>query len=308
MPRSLSASAVPPWRLAVGAMLSVQLGSALSVPLNDTVGAAGRLSLRLSFGALAFLVLARPPLRSIGRVDLPPLIGLGVFSGLVTICFLAAIKRTTLGTAVAIEFLGPLTVAAIRSHSSRALVWPGLALVGVLGLTGPLEGGIDLAGLTFAALGAVGWAGSILLTRHVGDRFTGVTAASMSGPIVAATAAVIGVPQADGHISLEVVLTAAGLAFLVPVLQYALDMLALHRMTPTAFGTLMALEPAIGLAPGLTVLSQHPPAIQLGLIALVVLAGAGAQRGRRRLVSTSTTSTTTRQEHVVPPANTAEPA
>jgi len=121
-------------------MLSVQLGSALSVPLIGAVGAAGTAWLRLTAGAVVFLVIARPPLRSIRRIDLPPLIGLGVVSGLVTICFLAAIERIPLGTAVAVEFLGPLTVAAVRSHSVRALSWPGLALIGVLGLTDPRVG------------------------------------------------------------------------------------------------------------------------------------------------------------------------
>lgn len=76
--------------------------------------------------------------------------------------------------------------------------------------------------------------------------------------------------------------TAAGLALLLPVLPYPLEMLALRRMTPTAFGTLMALEPAIGLLLGLVVLSQQPSGVQTVGIALVVLAGAGAQRGGRR--------------------------
>ncbi len=277
-----AASPVPPWTLAVGAMLSVQLGSALSVPLIGAVGAAGTAWLRLSIGGLVFLALARPPLRSIRRADLPALLGLGVISGLVTICFLAAIERIPLGTAVAVEFLGPLTVAALRSHSRRTLVWPGLALLGVVGLTEPWQGTIDLAGLSFAMLGAVGWAGSIVLTQHVGDRFTGVTALSMTVPIAAATAAVVGVPQAAGHLTLHVVIAAAGLALLFPVLQYALDLLALRRMTPTAFGTLMALEPAIGLLLGLLILTQHPSPLQIAAIALVVLAGAGAQRGGRR--------------------------
>ena len=44
-------------------MLSVQLGSALSVHLIWTVGSAGTAWLRLSMGALIFLALARPPLR-----------------------------------------------------------------------------------------------------------------------------------------------------------------------------------------------------------------------------------------------------
>jgi hypothetical protein len=50
---------VPPWTLAVAAMLSVQLGSALSVPLIDTAGAAGTAWLRLTAAALAFLALAQ---------------------------------------------------------------------------------------------------------------------------------------------------------------------------------------------------------------------------------------------------------
>lgn len=83
------AGSVPPWTLAVGAMLSVQLGSALSVPLIGTVGAAGTAWLRLSVGAVVFLIIARPPLRAVRRADLPALVGLGVVSGLVTICFLA---------------------------------------------------------------------------------------------------------------------------------------------------------------------------------------------------------------------------
>jgi inner membrane transporter RhtA len=283
-------------------MLSVQLGSALSVPLIGTIGAAGTAWLRLTVGALVFLVLARPPLRSTRRADLPALLGLGVITGLVTICFLAAIERIPLGTAVAVEFLGPLTVAAIRSHTIRALLWPGLALIGVLGLTEPWQGLVDFAGLGFAALGAVGWAGNIVLTQHVGDRFAGVTALSMTMPGAALTAAAVGVPQAAGHLSVQVVAAAAGLALLFPVLQYALDMLALRRMTPTAFGTLMALEPAMGLVLGLIVLAQHPSAIQLAAIALVVLAGAGAQRGGRRI-----TSTDSQQDHVLLPLNAAEP-
>jgi inner membrane transporter RhtA len=79
-------------------------------------------------------------------------------------------------------------------------------------------------------------------------------------------------------------------------------MLALRRMTPTAFGTLMALEPAIGLLLGLLVLSQHPSPLQLAAIALVVLAGVGAQRGGRR-----SPSTTTAQDTVPPALTTTEP-
>ncbi|HEX6870063.1 MAG TPA: EamA family transporter [Micromonosporaceae bacterium] len=268
-------------------MLSVQLGSALSAQLITTVGPAGTAWLRLSIGALIFLALARPPLRAVRRRDVPVLLGLGATTGLMTIVFLAAIERIPLGTAVAIEFLGPLTVAAVRSHSKRALIWPALALLGVVVLTQPWHGDISLAGVGFAGLAAVGWATYILLTQLVGDRFAGIAGLSFSIPIAAVTAAVVGIPQAAGHLTAGAVAAAAGLAILLPVLPYAFELLALRHMTPTAFGTLMALEPGFGVLLGLIVLHQRPSVSQIAGILLVVLAGAAAQRGGRRLPPTS---------------------
>lgn len=273
---------VPPWGLALAAMFSVQLGSALSVELIETVGPAGTAWLRLTMGAVILVVIARPPWREVRRPDVPVLLGLGVVTGLVTILFLAAIERIPLGTAVAVEFLGPLTVAALRSHTRRALLWPVLALVGVLLLTQPWQGEINSLGLLFAALAAFGWATYIVLTQRIGDRYAGIGGLSLTVPIAAATAAIVGVPQAAGHINGSVLISALGLAVLLPVIPFALEMLALRHMTPAAFGTLMALEPAFGVLLGLVVLHQTPSASQYAGIALVMLAGAAAQRGGRR--------------------------
>lgn len=271
-----------PWALAVSAMLSVQLGSALSLGVIDTIGPAGTAWLRLSLGALAFIAITRPPLRSLRRADIPVVIGLGVTTGLQTITFLAAIERIPLGTSVAIEFLGPLTVAAARSGARRALLWPALALAGVLLLTQPWEGHIDVIGLAFAVLAGIGWALYILLTTRVGDRFAGLSGLSMTVPVAALTAAAVGIPQAAGHLTLGVLAATAGLALLLPVLPYALELLALRHMTHHAFGTLMAVEPALGVLLGLLVLGQTPSPLQVLGISLVVLAGAAAQRGGRR--------------------------
>jgi inner membrane transporter RhtA len=282
--------AVPPWALAMAAMFSVQLGSALSVDVIDAVGAAGTAWLRLSMGAVVFLALARPPLRQVRRQDLSALLGLGVTTGLVTIAFLGAIERIPLGTAVAIEFLGPLTLAAIRAHSRRALTWPALALLGVTLLTEPWHGHLNPAGMGFAAVAALGWATYIGLTQRIGDRFTGLSGLSITVPIAALTAATIGIPQAAGHITPGILTAAAGLALLLPVLPFAFEMLALRRMTTTAFGTLMALEPAIAVVLGLLVLHQKPAAIHIAGITLVACAGAAAQRrGQRDPMNNDTT-------------------
>ena len=78
-------SAIPPWALAITAMLSVQLGSALSVNLIATVGPAGTAWLRLTAGALIFLAIVRPPLRDVRRADVPVLLALGVATGLISV-------------------------------------------------------------------------------------------------------------------------------------------------------------------------------------------------------------------------------
>jgi inner membrane transporter RhtA len=276
------AAARPPWTVALGAICSVQLAAALSVHLIDSVGAAGTAWLRLTAGAVIFLALARPPLRAIRRRDVPGLLALGVTSGLMGVAFLAAIERIPLGTAVAIEFLGPLTVASVRSHNRRALLWPAAALLGVLLVTEPWLGAIDGIGVAYAVLAGIGWGTYILLTQHVGDRFTGIKSLTLTVPIAALTTAFVGIPQASGHLTVAVAAAAVGLALLFPVVTFALEMAALRRMTHTAFGTLMALEPAVGVLLGLVVLHQHPSILQIAGILLVVLAGAAAQYGGRR--------------------------
>lgn len=273
---------VPAWSLAVVAMLSVQLGAAISVGLFDEIGVGGTAWLRISLGALGFVLLARPRYWRWSLRELRAPILLGVVSGVMTVAFLAAIDRLPLGTVVAIEFLGPLTVAAIHSSSRRALAWPVLALIGVLLLTEPWQGSPDLLGLLFAAVAAVGWGLYIVITQHVGDRFAGIDGLAISLPVAAVVTAVIGIPQAWGHITWEVLGIAVAAAILLPLIPWTFELFALRRMNKAAFGTLMALEPAIALTIGAAVLHQVPQAAQLVGIACVVVAGIAAERAGGR--------------------------
>ncbi len=199
-----------------------------------------------------------------------------------TLSFLAAIDLLPLGTVVAIEFLGPLTVAAIHSHSRRALAWPALALVGVVLLTEPWQGATSLAGIAFAAIAGVGWGLYIVITQHVGDRFSGVDGLAISLPVAAVVTAVVGLPQAWGHLTLQVLLVGLAAAVLLPLIPWTLELYALRRLTKAAFGTLMALEPAIALVIGLVLLHQIPAAAQIVGICCVVLAGVAAERTGHR--------------------------
>ena len=63
-----------------------------------------------------------------------------------------------------------------------------------------------------------------------------------------------------------------------PVVPFSLELLALRRLTASAFGTLMSLEPAIAVLAGLLVLKQVPGAPSAAGVILVVIAGIGATR------------------------------
>ena len=277
-PLAASVNRVPAWTLAVVAMFSIQMGSALSITLFDDIGPAGTAWLRLILGAVILLIIVRPSIRSIRRKDIPGLIGLGVATGVMTSAFLSALERIPLGTTVAIEFLGPLGVAAVSSKRWRSAIWPVVALGGVVLLTEPWTGEVEWLGVFFALIAAAGWASYIVLTQHVADRFSGIQGLALATPVAAVTASLVGVPQAWGNITVEVVLWGLLLAILTPVFPFALEMLALKRMNKMAFGTLMAVEPAIAATIGFLVLAQVPDALYLVGVALVIAAGVATQR------------------------------
>ena len=273
---------VPAWSLAVVAMLSIQTGSALSISLFPAIGPAGTAWWRLTLGAIILLALVRPSLRLISRENVVGLIGLGVSTGVMTSAFLSALDRIPLGTTVAIEFLGPLTVAALSGKNLRAALWPLLALAGVVLLTRPWTGNVDLVGVAFALLAALCWGLYIVFTQQVGDQFSGIRGLALATPIAAVTASFVGVPQAWGGITVDVVLWGILLAVLTPVFPFALEMLALKRMNKRAFGTLMAVEPGVATGIGLILLVQIPNVFDAAGIALVVAAGIATQRDAAR--------------------------
>jgi inner membrane transporter RhtA len=272
----------PAWLLAGVAMLSVQLGAAISIGLFDDIGVAGTAWLRITLGALGFVLIARPRYWKWSWQELRAPVLLGVVSAVMTLSFLAAIDLLPLGTVVAIEFLGPLTVAAIHSRSRRALAWPALALVGVVLLTEPWQGAPNLPGIAFASIAGICWGLYIVITQHVGDRFAGVDGLAISLPVAAVVTAIVGLPQAWGHLTPQVLLIGVAAALLLPLIPWTLELYALRRLTKAAFGTLMALEPAIALVIGMLVLHQVPALPQLLGIACVVLAGIAAERTGHR--------------------------
>lgn len=273
--------------LAVGAMLSVQLGLAVSVGLANQIGPTGVAWLRLAWAGVLLLVLVRPRPSAFRRPALLTCVVLGFATAGMTILFMIAATRLPLGTASALEFLGPLTVAIVRGRNGTR-VWPVLAAAGVVLLTQPWQGGTDLVGLGCALAAAACWGAYIVLTQRVGDEVSGLRGLAVSMPVAGLVATVVHGPAVLGQVTWPLLLAGLGLAVLVPVVPFSLEMMALRRLTASAFGTLMSLEPAIALVLGLIVLHQVPNFAAAAGIAFVVAAGIGAERtGARELVKTA---------------------
>jgi inner membrane transporter RhtA len=269
--------------MAIASMLCVQLGLAASVGLFDRIGPEGAAWLRLSWAGVLLLVLVRPRPSRFTRSGLLACVALGVVTAALTMLFMAAVERLPLGTASALEFLGPLGVAVARGKGGTKL-WPALAAVGVLLLTEPWHGGTDLIGVAYALAAAVCWAAYILLTQRVGDEVTGLQGLAVSMPVAGLVATLVVGPSVFGDITADLLLVGLGLAILLPVIPFALEMLALRRLTTAAFGTLMSLEPAFALVIGLVALHQVPGVLPVVGIGFVVAAGIGAERTGARHV------------------------
>ncbi|MFG2166086.1 EamA family transporter [Micromonospora chersina] len=267
--------------MAVASMTCVQLGLAASVGLFDRVGPEGAAWLRLAWAGVLLAVFVRPRPSAFTRSALRACVALGVVTAGVTILFMAAVARLPLGTASALEFLGPLGVAVARGRGGAKL-WPALAAVGVLLLTEPWHGGADPVGVAYALGAGACWAAYILLTQRVGDEVSGVRGLAVSMPVAAVVATLVVGPSVFGDLTWPVLLAGLGLAVLLPVVPFVLELLALRRLTTAAFGTLMSLEPAIALVVGLVALGQVPGPAAVAGIAFVVVAGIGAERSGAR--------------------------
>jgi inner membrane transporter RhtA len=278
--------------LCVLAMVIVQTGLALATHLFGSLGVMGTSFLRLCCAAAVLLAATRPRLRGRSARDLAAAALLGTASAGMTLFFALATSRLPLGTAATLEFLGPLTVALMHARRVSHLAWAVLAAGGValLTLVGAGGGGgraLDPLGLAYGGAAAVCYGCYIVATNKVGAVFQGFQGLAVSMTVGAVALAPFGLAQAwhglagSAHPA-RLLLAAAGVAMLLPVIPYVLEMTALRRLQERVFSILLSLEPAISTLVGFLVLGQLLGWAQLLGIACVVGASAGATLTSRR--------------------------
>jgi len=192
--------------------------------------------------------------------------------------FYLAIDRLPLGTTVAIEFIGPVTVAAVGSRTRRDALALALAVLGVALLSGVrLEG--SPAGVALALGAGALWAGYVVLGHRVAAERAlrprdGLAVGMLAGAVVLAPFLVGTTGPAWSHPAL--LAACLGVGILASVVPYALEQLAMTRLLRARFALLLALLPASAALVGAVVLGQVPGLLELAGIGLVgVAAGLG---------------------------------
>ncbi len=269
---------IPAPALFVVGAVSQYAGAAAAVLLFAEVPAEGVAWLRVLAAAVVLSAWRRPwrALRGASRQRLALIAAFGTVLALMNTAFYLAIDELPLGTAVAIEFLGPVAVAALGTRSRRDVAAFALAVTGVALLADVrlVDGRIGSApGVTFALLAAALWAGYILLGSRVaggGTGIDGLAAGLLAGTLVVAPLGAPAALPALGDARLLGVCLAVGV--LSSVVPYALDQVVLTRMDAGRFALLLALLPATAAVVGAVVLRQIPSATEATGIGLVVAA------------------------------------
>lgn len=263
--------------MAVSAMISVQFGAALAQPTMIAYGPFATTWGRIAWSAIILGLVVRPDIRHYARKDLLLTVAWGATMAVMTLAFYVAIMRVQLGLVVAIEFLGPLGVAALGFARSWRLVWLALAIFGVLLLSLNHAGfTIDVIGFGFALFAGIGWGIYIVLSKEVGKSFANLDGLALSFFSAALIATPFGLYDTGFTLPLDLVTQTIGLAVLTPLLPYVLEMMSLRRLSSASFGILMSAEPGVGALAGYLILHEPLSLQQLLGIALVICAGAGA--------------------------------
>ena len=277
----------PSTALVLGGIASVQFGAALATTLFDRAGPAGTALLRLAFGSLVLLAVWRPRIAGRTRAELGLAAVFGLVLAAMNLSFYGAIDRIPLGIAVALEFVGPLTVALAGSRRRLDLLWVALAVGGIVALTQGGGNGLDGLGVALALIAGVLWGTYILLNARLGRAFEGGTGLALAMCVGTLAVAPIGIVEGAGELlSAEALALGAAVGILSSAIPYSFEVEALRRIHPAVFGVLMSLEPAVAALAGLIVLGQRLAGRELLGIVLVIAASLGAARSGREATVT----------------------
>jgi len=277
----------------VGSAIFHYLGPAFAVLLFVRVDPLGVAWLRILSAGIV-LALWRRPWRAWAAahsVERRRVLAWAAVLALMNASFYLAIDRLPLGTVAAIEFAGPILLAAIALRSVRNLAALALAAAGVAALADVSLRGSP-TGFTFAVVNMALFVGYIVIAHRVSrhEHLAGIDGLAVAMVVAAALAIPIGIVDAAPVFADPVALVAAiGVGITSSVIPYVLDQLAMRRLARSTYALMVALLPATATVIGVIVLTQIPTIAEIIGVVLVVAAvtfhrdAESAVEGRRRV-------------------------
>jgi inner membrane transporter RhtA len=269
---------VPPELLFVLSGISMYIGASVAVVAFDYLPAAGVAWWRVLWAGLIVFVVRRAWRGPWTRRQVVLAAVFGTALAAMNLSFYLAIDRLPLGTTVAIEFAGPVSVAVIGSRTRRSLGALVLTVTGVVVLA-DVQLEANAAGVVFALMAATFWAAYIVLGARVATEARAVDGLGVGMLVGALAIGPYAFPKAiqlgDAPWVLLLCLVTAVLSNAIP---YGVDQLILQRIPRARFAFLLALLPVTATATGFVALAQRPAIAELLGIALVVIGIAVSER------------------------------
>jgi inner membrane transporter RhtA len=269
------AERVPPHVYFVGSAIFHYLGPAFAVLLFAHVAPLGVAWLRIVSAAVIFAAWRRPwrAWRTFGTRERQLVVALGVVLAVMNSVFYEAIARLPLASVGAIEFLGPIALAALGVRSRRNLAAVMAAVGGVALLSHVrLEG--EPVGLLLAFANCALFALYIMLGHQAAaaGAASGIDRLAAAMVVAALVAFPIGIAQALPALGDPVLLGAAvGVGICSSVIPYVCDQLAMARLPRASFALLLSLLPATAALIGIVVLRQVPSPTEMAGIGFVAI-------------------------------------
>jgi inner membrane transporter RhtA len=254
----------------VGASLSLHTAASLAVVSFAAFGAAATGAMRFAVGAAVLLALTRPQVRRRGAAEWRAIATLGITMAAASLCLYEAIARIPLGTAVTLQFLGPLAVALLAARRRLDIACAAAAASGVVLLTGPT--GAEPAGVAFALVAAGMAAASTFAASRVGDQTAGLDGLALAVALAALLLLPLSVPAVlagPGFADLGVIVLVGVLGSVVP---HVLFFDAVRRVGPRTYSVLLSLDPGVAAFAGAVWLGQSLHWPDLAGLALVIAA------------------------------------
>src|SRR6266581_1603409 len=249
------------------------LGPAFAVFLFSSVSVLGVAWFRIASAAVVFAVWRRPwhMFVRIPWAKRRTLLALGVVLGLMNASFYLAISRLPLGTVGAIEFLGPITLAALGARTPRNIVALLLAAGGGWLLTDARFGGQPL-GYVFAFANCAFFMLYVVLGHWIAQDGGAAGRDRLGAAMLIALVTItpIGLTGALPAMTQPLLLLAGvGVGICSSVIPYVCDQLAMARLPRATFALLLSLLPASAAVIGVVVLRQIPTLVEITGILLV---------------------------------------